>query len=93
MDAGKVFLKDLFERVGSTFLVALIAVVTANVTDLVHVDWRAQLVLIGGPAVLSLLKGLLAKLSGDPNSASLNPSQGAVNYLNFRQPRDLTPPD
>ena len=66
------FLKDLAERVVATFLATLIPVVTANATDLIHVDWRAQLLLVGGPTALTLLKGLLAKLTGDPESASFS---------------------
>lgn len=65
------FLRDLGERVGTTFLQALIPVVTLVASGAADIDWRAQLLLVGGPTALSLIKGLLAKLGGDPDSASL----------------------
>lgn len=64
------FLKDLTERVVATFLGALIPLATANATDLLHFGWGPALIISGSAAGLSLLKGLLAKLTGDPESAS-----------------------
>lgn len=66
------FVKDLTERVAATFLVVLVPLLGADGANVVAgLDWGKTLLIAGSAALLSLLKGLLAKLKGDPDSASL----------------------
>lgn len=69
------FFADLAERVGATFLGALLTAMT--VTGGTPVDWSDGKVIwaiLGVPTLFSLIKGLLANL-GDPESgASLLPA-------------------
>jgi len=65
------YLKDLVERVAATFVGALIVALPASATDLVDwTVWEAAL-FAGGTAVLSLLKGLVARHTGPSDSAGL----------------------
>lgn len=66
---------DLAERVGSTFLGALLGVLTlVGATPVDWTDAKAVWAVLGVPTVVSLIKGLLANL-GDPESgASLVPA-------------------
>ena len=67
---SKSFWADLGERVGSTFLGALIpAAVAAG--NLAALDWVNALELAGSAAGISLLKGLLANLKDPESGASL----------------------
>ena len=72
---NKRFWADLAERVGATFLGALLTALT--VTGSTPVDWSdGQVVwtILGLPTLFALIKGLLANL-GDPESgASLLPA-------------------
>lgn len=69
------YAKDLTERVVGTFLMVLIPLVSADGINLITgLDWGKSLIVAGGAAVLSLLKGLLAKITGNPESASLSGS-------------------
>lgn len=71
----KAFLADLLERVGSTFLGALLTVLT--VTGSTLVDWsNGQVVwaILGVPTLVSLVKGLLANLANGESGASALPS-------------------
>lgn len=74
--AGR-YVKDLVERVLSTFVIAFIgALITGGVFDvqgMTDVAAYSAAALAGVQAVLSLLKGLAAKLISDHNSASLAP--------------------
>lgn len=79
---NKQFFADLAERVGATFLGALLAVLT--LTSTTPVDWSdAQVVwtVLGVPTVTSLIKGLLANMAypGSGASAVANPPGPAVN--------------
>lgn len=60
------YLVDLAERVALTFAEAFLAVFT-----LTDVSTLKSAAVAGGAAVLSLLKGVVAKLKGDKESASL----------------------
>jgi hypothetical protein len=66
------YLKDLVERVVTTFVAAFVSVLVAtgpmNLGDLSV--WQSAAA-AGGAAVVSLLKGFLAKNVGDRNTASL----------------------
>ena len=72
---NKRYFSDLAERVGSTFLGALLGALT--LTGTTPVDWSDAKVIwavLGIPTAVSLIKGLLANL-GDPESgASLLPA-------------------
>ena len=72
---NKRYFADLAERVGSTFLGALLG--TLTLTGTTPVDWTDGKVIwavLGIPTAVSLIKGLLANL-GDPESgASILPA-------------------
>ena len=76
-----VYLKDLAERVLATFSVAFVGAWLPSVLD-AGGDWQAVInlstaqkaLLAGGAAVLTLAKGVIAKLIGDSDSASLVPT-------------------
>jgi hypothetical protein len=71
MAFNKEYFRDLAERVVSTFVAGVLAVVGTNAVDLTDLTlWKAA-GLAGAAAVLSLLKGLLAKGVGNPESAGL----------------------
>lgn len=65
------FVKDLSERVLASLVTGFLTVTGFDAMNIMHTDWKAALAAGGGMALLSLLKGLLAKLKGNPNSASL----------------------
>ena len=65
------YFRDLLERVVSTFAAGALAVLVTNVADLTNIGlWKGAAV-AGAAAVVSLLKGVLAKSTGDPESAGL----------------------
>lgn len=66
---GKAYWIDLAERVGSTFVYALITLFTAN--SVTSITTELAWVIVGLPTLLSLLKGLAANLKGDEPSASV----------------------
>lgn len=84
----KKFLVDLAERVGATFVGALIAVFSADQSGTIVGSPEQWWVLVGLPTLLSLLKGVLANLGAPETGASLvpesppgpkvNPEQGAA---------------
>lgn len=67
---------DLAERVGSTFLGALLpaAIAAGNLASL---DWVNAVELAGSAAAISLLKGLLANLADAKSGPSLLPAPPA----------------
>lgn len=72
---SKAFWVDLAERVGATFLGALLTVLT--VTGSTPVDWTDGTVvwtILGVPTLVSLIKGLLANLADAESGASLVPA-------------------
>lgn len=69
---GKAYWADLAERVGSTFLGALLTALT--VTGSTPVDWSdGQIVwsILGVPTLVSLIKGLLSNTRGVEPTASV----------------------
>ncbi|MFJ1765080.1 holin [Amycolatopsis sp. NPDC088138] len=65
------YLKDLAERVGSTFIAGFLAALVANWTGVIPSDWKAWLLTGAVAGVASVVKGLVAKGVGNPDSASL----------------------
>lgn len=65
------YLKDLAERVGSTFVAGFLAALVANWTGVIPSDWKAWLLTGAIAGVASVVKGVLAKGVGDPNTAAL----------------------
>ena len=61
--------KDLAERVAATFLQVVIAALALS--GAVGLNWPGTLAVAGSAALLALSKGLLARLVGDPDSASM----------------------
>jgi hypothetical protein len=68
----KKYLVDLAERAAASAAEAMLAAWGANAVDLFHVDWGIALGLGGGAAVASILKSIVAKFRGNPESASLS---------------------
>jgi hypothetical protein len=62
---------DLAERIAASFAGGVLSALGGDVVDLWNLDWRAVLGLGAGAALVSLLKGLVARGSGDRESASL----------------------
>lgn len=65
------YVKDLFERVISTFLATLLAFVSAGPLDVLSFDWPTALTVSASAALLSLLKGVLARTTGPTDGAGL----------------------
>lgn len=65
------YFRDLLERVLSTFAAGALAILGTNVADLTDVSLWKGAALAGAAAVVSLLKGVLAKTVGDSESAGL----------------------
>jgi hypothetical protein len=65
------YFTDLGERMLASFAGAVLAAWGSDAVNILHVDWSAALGLGAGAAVVSLLKGLVAKGVGDSTSASL----------------------
>ncbi len=71
LKTGKTYARDLAERVVWTFLIAAGGVaLAAGPADMFRATFWETVATAGVAAVGSLLKGLAAKLMGDPNSAS-----------------------
>lgn len=69
---AKTFVRDLAERVIATFLVALGGVfVAAEAADMFTLSFWEGAATAGLAAAGSLLKGILARATGDKNSASV----------------------
>ena len=71
------FWADLAERVGSTAIYGLIAVLTGDATGAVSNEPKVWWAVVGLPTVLSLLKGLLANMANPESGPSLLPSPPA----------------
>ncbi len=69
------YLIDLTERVGATYVVALLGLLLADGVDLTSVGTLRAALVAALPAGLSVIKGILGGLVGDPNSAALLPKQ------------------
>lgn len=81
------FVRDIVERVLSTFAVAFLAVLIASgwfsVDGITDVSILAKAALAGVAALLSLAKGVAARWIGDAGSASLSPKVGTVLHRSF----------
>ena len=64
---SRTYFADLLERVVSTALYGVVAMLTADASGAVSGSARQWWLVVGLPAALSLLKGLLANLA-DPES-------------------------
>lgn len=72
LKTAEVYAKDLAERVIWTFLLAAGGVALASgPADMFHASFWETVATAGLVAVGSLVKGIVAKFRGDPNSASL----------------------
>lgn len=67
------FWADLGERVGTTAIYGLIAVLTGDASGAVSSEPKVWWVVVGLPSVLSLLKGLAANMANSSTGASLLP--------------------
>lgn len=68
------FIRDLVERVGSTYVQAFLGLLLASgfaVDGVVDLSLVVKAAVAALPAALSLVKGLLARSVGDRESASL----------------------
>lgn len=66
------YVKDLFERVLATFLATLAGLaLAAQPFDILDFDWRTSLTVSASAAVLSLLKGVVARSTGPTDGAGL----------------------
>lgn len=69
------YLKDLVERVGSTFVAGFLAALIANWSGVIPSDWKAWLFTGALAGAASVVKGLAAKFVGDPNAAAFLPGK------------------
>lgn len=71
---ARTYAVDLAERVLATFIVAAAGIaVAAGPADMLNASWWQTVGAAGLAAVGSLLKGVLARVVGDRNSASAAP--------------------
>lgn len=66
------YVRDLAERVASSFAGGALSVLGLDAVNILNVDWKITLGAGAGAALVSLLKGVLAKFRGSPDSASLS---------------------
>lgn len=69
----RAFLRDLAERVATTAIYGVIAMLTADASGVVSGDPRQWWLVVGLPTVLSLLKGVLSGMAAPETGASLLP--------------------
>ncbi|WP_327073440.1 holin [Kitasatospora purpeofusca] len=65
------FFRDLLERTLATYAVTLLGLLTAAGVDLTDLGTLRAALVAAIPAGLTVLKGALATLVGDPSSAAL----------------------
>jgi hypothetical protein len=74
---GSRYVKDLVERIVSSFVLTFLGALTAggwfDIGQITDLSIPRKAALAGIVAVLSLIKGLVAKFVADRNSASLAP--------------------
>lgn len=68
------YVKDLVERAIASFAGGALSVLGVGAIDLVNVNWVTVVTVGAGAAVVSILKSVAAKSTGDANNASLVPS-------------------
>ena len=71
--AARNWLRDLAERVVTTFAAGFLGAVSLDVASITALGWKAWLVTGGVAGGLSVLKGLAARFVGSSGSASLDP--------------------
>ncbi|OLE27963.1 MAG: hypothetical protein AUG44_08725 [Actinobacteria bacterium 13_1_20CM_3_71_11] len=69
-----VYVKDLLERVMTSFIAGFVGAVGLDVTSITDLGWKAWLIAGAGAGIVSVVKGVLAKGVGDSQSASMAPS-------------------
>lgn len=67
------FVRDLAERAVASAAAGVLSVTGLDVVDVLHLDWKAAFGVGAGAALVSVLKGLVARKVGDPESAALLP--------------------
>jgi hypothetical protein len=65
------YIKDLIERVVSTFVAGFGGAVSLDLTGITTLGWKAWLTAGAAAGVVSVVKGLLARGVGSKDSASL----------------------
>jgi CheY-specific phosphatase CheX len=65
------FIKDWGERIVRTFLAAALAIVTTNLASVTNLDAAKTLGAAAMTAGVTAVIGLLGRLVGDPNTASV----------------------
>jgi len=74
---SRTFWADLAERVGSTAIGALLAVIAGSSSGAISNDPAVWWAVVGVPTVVSLLKGLMANLANPESGPSLLPAPPA----------------
>jgi hypothetical protein len=74
MTMNATYIKDLVERVGTTFLAGSLGAWGLDLTSITDLGWKAWLTAGVGAGIVSALKGFLAKAVGSNTSASLVPT-------------------
>jgi hypothetical protein len=67
------FVKDLAERALASAAGGVLSVTGLDVVDVLHLDWKAAFGVGAGAALVSVLKGFVARGVGDKDSAALLP--------------------
>ena len=65
------FVKDLVERAVASAAGGVLSVTGLDLVNVLSLDWKAAFGIGAGAALVSVLKGLVARRVGDPESASL----------------------
>lgn len=71
---SKTLVVDIIERVVSTYVETLLALMAAGavgVGQVVNIGFLERAAISAGPAILSAIKGVIASKKGDSDSASL----------------------
>jgi hypothetical protein len=71
------FFRDLAERTAASFAGGFLSVIGLDAANVLSLDWKAALGVGAGAALISLLKGVVARNFGNSDSASLSPKVGA----------------
>lgn len=66
------WIKDVGERAISTYIEAVCTFLILNWSDTISLDLLETAAASGVPALLAVVKGALARTTGDPESASFN---------------------
>lgn len=68
---SKNFYLDLFERVLATYLQAFLGLLLVDSADITNLGFLKAAAIAAVPAALSVVKGFVGSLVGDPESASV----------------------